>query len=331
MEGPEHVGLIAGKTVEPVQHALDERRADLANDAVVLKRFARNIQGQVLGIDQPSEEAQVLGHQLTALALHQHALGAKIQTVLEPRKAQALEVARRAVDHGTELHRRIHCQMKMPERLFLDVVGQVLVKPQVLLFGHLVLGLNPDRLLVVDNLSVGTQADRIGDEARIALDDILDPPIPGEIVSVLLEVQDHFSATRQFALDGLDRKRSGPFRFPFPACHFGVAARANLHPIGDHERRIETHAELADQGQVGLVLGLRIGGERLEKIARAAVRNGSQVRHQLIAGHADARVANRQPMFRFAALDHDFERAAISLAFIGQGDVAHLVECISRI
>ena len=37
VERPELVGIVLGEVVEPVEHALDQRRADLADDAVVLQ------------------------------------------------------------------------------------------------------------------------------------------------------------------------------------------------------------------------------------------------------------------------------------------------------
>ncbi len=152
--------------VEAVEHALDQRRANLADDAVVLKGLARDVQRQVLGIDQSAEESEVFGHQLAAVALDQHALGAQVQAVLEPGEPQVFEVGRRAIDDRAELDRRVGRQVQMPERLFLGVVGQVLVKPGVLLLGDLALGLDPDRLLIVDDLAAGPQPDRIGNEAR---------------------------------------------------------------------------------------------------------------------------------------------------------------------
>ncbi len=48
----------------------------------------------------------------------------------------------------------------MPERRLLGVVGQVLIELRVLLLGDLALGLDPDRLLVVEDFAALTR--RIG-------------------------------------------------------------------------------------------------------------------------------------------------------------------------
>ena len=122
---------------------------------------------QVLGIDEPAQESEVFGHQLLAIALHEHALGAQVQAVLEPGKPQVFKIGRRAIDDRAKLDRRVGRHVQMPERLFLGVVGQVLIKLSVLLLGDLALGLDPDWLLIVDDLAVGPEPDRIGNEARI--------------------------------------------------------------------------------------------------------------------------------------------------------------------
>ena len=80
--------------------------------------------------------------------------------MIEPGEPQVFEIGRRAIDDRAELDRRVGRHVQVPERLFLGVVGQVLVEPNVLLIGDLVLGLDPDRLLIVDDLAVGPS--RIG-------------------------------------------------------------------------------------------------------------------------------------------------------------------------
>ncbi len=197
VEGPECVRLFLGKVVQPVEDALDERGANPSDDAVILERLARDVQRQVLGIDQAAEESQVLRHQLAALGLDEHPLGAEAQTVLEPCESHALEVGRRAIHDRAELDRRIGRQVEMPERRLIGMVGQVLIESRVLLLGNLALGLDPDRLLVVEDLAPFSQPDRMRHEAGEPPDDVLDPPFGREILGILLEMEDHLGATRQ--------------------------------------------------------------------------------------------------------------------------------------
>ena len=66
--------------------------------------------------------------------------------MLEPGKAESFQVRGRAIEDGAELDGRVGRHVQVPERLLFGVVRQVLVKPGVLLLGHLALGLDPDRL-----------------------------------------------------------------------------------------------------------------------------------------------------------------------------------------
>ena len=168
-------GLSAASCSSRSKHALDQRGPDPADDRVVLEGLARDVQRQVFRVDQAAEEPEVFGQQVAAVALDQDPLGAEVHAVLEPGEAEPLEVRGRAVEDRAELDRRVGRQVEVPERRLLGVVRQVLVEPGVLLLGHLALGLDPDRLLVVEDLA-RAEADRVGDEAGIAPDDLLDPP-----------------------------------------------------------------------------------------------------------------------------------------------------------
>ena len=133
----------------------------------------------------------------------------------------------------------------------------------------------------------------------------------------------------QGGLGGRDREAPGPFRLPLPAELLLVTPRPDLDPLGDHEGRVEPDAELADEREVGL--GARVAAQRLEELARAAVRDRSQVRDQLVVRHAEARVADDQPPRGFIGLDHDLQRARVAPGFVGQRHVAHLVERVGGV
>ncbi len=293
-----------------------------------MQRLARDVQRQVFRVDQPAQESKVLGQQLAAIALHQDSLGAQVDPVLEPGEAITLQVGGRAIKDGPELDGRVNRQVQVPERSLLGMVRQVLIEPRVLLFGDLVPGLDPDGLLIVDHLA-RAEANRVGDEAGIAPDDVLDAAGRGEILGVFLEVQDDLGAAGQGAVGRRDREAAGSLRLPLPARLFAIAPRSNLDPVGDHERRVEPDAELADERQVGL--GSRLAGKGLEELARPAVRDRPQVRHQLIVRHAHAIVPDDQPPLRLIGLDHNLERSRLALGFVRERDITHLVERVGRV
>ena len=76
-----------------------------------------------------------------------------------------------------------------------------------------------------------------------------------------------------------------------PGEGFGLAVCAGGYGnfFGDHERGVEAHAELADDVYIFALL-LGVFGLELEA---AGMSDGAQVGFQLFAGHADARVGNR--------------------------------------
>ena len=76
-----------------------------------------------------------------------------------------------------------------------------------------------------------------------------------------------------------------------PAGLFPVAAGQHFDAVGEHERRVESDAELADQRQVALRVFREPGAEEL---VRAAVGDRAQVLHQFVVRQADAGVADGQ-------------------------------------
>jgi hypothetical protein len=61
------------------------------------------------------------------------------------------------------------------------------------------------------------------------------------------------------------------------------------------------------------------------------VRDRTQVLHQLVVGHPDARVADDQLAIAFPTVDDDLQRAGVALRLVGQGHVPHLVQRVGRV
>ena len=84
------------------------------------------------------------------------------------------------------------------------------------------------------------------------------------------------------------------------------AAAGDDDAIGNHERRIEADAELADQ--IGAVLGL---GEAGEKGFCAGACDGAEIVDQLLPVHADAAVDDGKRIGLLVRRDADFGRRAV--------------------
>src|ERR1019366_5139852 len=93
------------------------------------------------------------------------------------------------------------------------------------------------------------------------------------------------------AIAFLDRITAGTVARP-DVTGFGGApgVRINFYGLRDHERRVETDTELADEA--GVFLGTF--AECLEKFFRAGVGDGAEIRDQLGLRHADAKILNRK-------------------------------------
>ena len=74
------------------------------------------------------------------------------------------------------------------------------------------------------------------------------------------------------------------------------------HLVRHQEGGVEAHAELANQLGGGLVLALRLG-HLGEELAGARLGDGAQVPHQVLLGHAHARVGDVEQVVGFVRLE----------------------------
>ena len=93
------------------------------------------------------------------------------------------------------------------------------------------------------------------------------------------------------AAAGADREGALAVGRPAPGLVAAGAAGDHLDLVGDHERRIEADAELADQG--GAFAGL-VRLEPLHEGLGAGARDGAERLDHLVAAHADAVVLDRE-------------------------------------
>ena len=121
----------------------------------------------------------------------------------------------------------------------------------------------------------------------------------------------------------------------FPHHPLGVrvgAARGDHHPVGDHEHRVEAHAELPDQPHLLLLVLVLALGQLLQKVDRARVGDGADVLVHLVPGHADPTIADGQRLVALADLDVDLQFGLrIGDILVGQRAAVDLVEGVRGI
>ena len=287
---------------------LDDVLPDAVEYGVLLQDLAGDVEGQVGAVHHALDEAQV-GRQQFLAVFHD----------LDPLHVQPgpdLGIAEHHVEGPLRRDEEQHLEFGQPLGRVVDhpgrvavVVGDLAVEGVVLVLLDLVLRTQPEGLHGVERLfpdhrlrlvvlaldgfvALHVHDDRVLDEVGELLDHLPEPPFLQELLLVLLEMERDVGPVRL-----LFHRLHGELAFsggdPADALVFRAAreARDHRHPVGHHERRVESHAELADHfgpaGFVGLLQGL-------EERPGARLRDGAELVDDGFAGHPRAVVGNRQ-------------------------------------
>jgi len=114
-------------------------------------------------------------------------------------------------------------------------------------------------------------------------------------------------------------------RLPAPSLLFAVTSSDHLNLISQHECRIETDTELADERQVWL----RIATVRLDtaqELLGTAVGDRSQVLHEFVVRQSDPGVSDDKNLGLLVGFQGDLKRDIIAVLRFRQLDVPELVE-----
>jgi hypothetical protein len=308
-------------------HATATNALDIAR---LLQDLARDVERQIVGIDDPAHETQVYRHQLLGVVHDEDATHIELDAVAggtfeeieggSRRDVQELRIFLLAFDTGVHMRQRIF-----------EIMRNMLVELLVLLVADLRLGASPQgRSLVHRFVFVGDDLgllllvpflllhhDRQGDVVGILADDLAHFPVRQKLVLAFTQVQGHFSAALR-PLDHLDREIAFSRRFPTDRLIGLEAGTAGYHRhlVGDDIRRIETDAELADQMRV---LGL-VAGQRRKELAGSRFGDCSEVLYRFFARQADAVVGDAERPRRLVEGDADLQIAVVTVkAGIVQG------------
>ncbi len=327
------LALLALHLVEGGEHLLDELLLDHLDLAILLQDLAGHVERQVVGIDHALDEPQVRRHQLLALVHHEHALDVELDAALHLGAVQVERRLARQVEQCVRLDRALHAHGDAAQWIG-PVVGDVLVELLVLVVGDLALGAVPDRLHRVERLVA--ELDRVRDEVRVALHDVAEHLLVGVVAHAVLGVdRAQVQRDRRACLGALalpDRVRAVARGLPLGRGGGAGLAGGQRDLGGDHERRVEADAELADQvGHRGLRVaragrldgGLELLGPRL--------RDRADVLDHLLAGHPDPAVVDGEGAGLGAGLEPDAERAGGGQLGAGELLEPELVERIGGV
>mmetsp|Transcript_28972 Transcript_28972/g.61126 ORF Transcript_28972/g.61126 Transcript_28972/m.61126 type:complete len:729 (-) Transcript_28972:69-2255(-) len=146
------VVLVLGDLVEHLETLLDQVLPHDLEDLVLLQHFTRNVQGQVLRVDDSLDEAQVLWHELLAVVHDEHAPDVQLDVV---RLLLVVEHVKGGSLWGEE--DRLELELSLDGKVLhgevlLPVVGETLVEGGVLVLGDLLWVPHPDGLLLVHQI-----------------------------------------------------------------------------------------------------------------------------------------------------------------------------------
>ena len=140
----------------------------------------------------------------------------------------------------------------------------------------------------------------------MGFDDRLDGALLEIIQTILLHAQDDPGAVLKigvvrFALG--NRERPGRVRLPTLDALRVLVLGVHLHMIGHEVRRVKPHTKLTDQ--TGFVVSALLGVllYRLHKLLRPRIGDRTETTHEVVFGHADAVVLDRQLLGLVVARD----------------------------
>ena len=280
----------------------------------MLQHFPGDVQAQILRVDHAAHEAEAVGQQIGAVFHDHHAGGVQLQALLEVLGVEIIRCLGRDIEQGLIRDRALDIRVDDGQRVF-EVEELLLIEIVVFLVGDVLLVLVPDGNHGVERLDLGVglvlgllvllralfhaalfdlHADGVADVVGVFAHELLQLPGLEEagiffVVGVGLELHDDVGAD----VRALTRGHSVAVRalgFPFPGLVGAVFLRDDGHLVRDHERRVEAHAELADDVGIGALVTLHL----LAEFQTAGGGDDAQVVLQLLLAHADAVVADGQ-------------------------------------
>ena len=156
-----------------------------------------------------------------------------------------------------------------------------------------------------------------------------------QVLAVLLLVRVGLDVHDDVGADGLlvafaDRVAVRAGGLPLIGLLRTVLLRADGDLIGDHERGVEAHAELADDVDIGVLLVLFLG--LLTELVGARRRDDAEVVFKLFAAHADAVIRDRQRAVLLVDRHRDGKIAAVHADLVvRQRDVTELVDGVAGV
>merc|ERR1712066_607771 len=302
------VVLLLGDLSEHLQALLHEVLLDHAENLVLLEGLTRDVQGQVLRVDDALDHVQPLGHELLAVVHDEDTAHVQLDVValllaLEQVEGRAPRHEQESAELELALNAEVlHGKVVLPLvahlldllgllllflllLLLIDLLDLGLVTLGTILLLGLLLVLTVSDLLLAGLLDV--ELDGETDELTVLLDQILEAPLLEELGLVFLQVADDLGAALDLAVHHLGvllhGERAASARLPNVLLIIVVLAD-HTDLVCDKVRRVEADAELADHAHV------TTSGHGLHEGLRAGLSDGAKIVDELVLRHTDTGV-----------------------------------------
>ena len=198
-------------------------------------------------------------------------------------------------------------------------------------------------IYLLDLLGNG-QLNRIRDEFRVLLDDILDLFLLEVFELVLLEVETYLGATTKRGALGIGGYGESPTSRRLPDVLFVIVVLGqNLDALGNEVGGVETDTELTNHGNIGtsahslhetLQQELATGGHgrEVKTYLGSGLGNGTKVVDHVSFGHTDTGIPDTEDLVLLVGTDADVKLLfGVEDGGIGQGRVTDFVESIRTV
>ena len=286
-----------GQSFKQAQHFLDAAAANRFDVLRFLQNFARDVERQIVRIDDAAHEAQIQRHQFFGIIHDEHAAHVQLDAVARVAVPQVKGRVLRNIKQLRVFLPPLNPGVYVGQGIF-KIMCDVLVKRLVLLIADFRAGPRPERRSLIDRLFFAgldlflflliplflLHQDRQRDVIGILANDLAQFPAGEQFILTLAQVQRHVGAAPSL-FDRLDRKFTLPRRLPFDCLisRQPGTERNDRYFVGNDVGGIKADAELANQVRI---FGL-IARQRCEKFARAGFGDGAQMFDGFLARESD--------------------------------------------
>ena len=221
-EGLVFFRVVLSQFFQGLQGAFGQRVTQITGHGAVLEDFTRHIERQIVGINQATDKAQVVRHELLSVIHDEDTLHIEFQAVFMIAVPHVPRCLGRHIQQAGVLLLAFHAVVAPDQRIG-EVMGDMLVELFVLVIADFGLATGPQRLGFVDFLEADDgfavfffmffNLNRQGDVIGVFADDRTHAPVIKEFILAFTQVQSNFGAAIGF-IDVCDGVFAFARRFP---------------------------------------------------------------------------------------------------------------------